>query len=103
MMVIELGIVRRLGDNPQRATGTILQRGTIPNKRGGDQPPPGDSADSPKTTGPLSAFIALLDTLVLAVLKDFLLKVRTQRFDLIQPKPALVGWEGAAGIDHGSA
>lgn len=52
----------RLGNNPQRATGTSPQQGTIPNKRGGGQPRPGDRSESAKISGPLSAFIALLGT-----------------------------------------
>jgi hypothetical protein len=51
---------QRLGNNPQRATRTGSRRKTIPNKRGGDQPPPGGFSERPKISGPLSAFIALL-------------------------------------------
>lgn len=37
-----------------------MQERTIPNKEGGDQPPPGDRSENPKLSGPLSAFIAEL-------------------------------------------
>jgi hypothetical protein len=42
---------QRLGDTPQTATGTSVQDGTIPNKRGDDQPPPGDRVETLKISG----------------------------------------------------